>query len=174
MFMMRALATLFLLESSRGSAPAAEADFAAVKGWVRARFPKVAQLSTAELKAWQADASRQGPVLLDVRTKAEFAISHLPGAIHVDPSAKAAAVIPLLRGGAPVVAYCSVGYRSSALAQRLVKAGVPSVYNLEGSIFQWANEGGPLEADGKPASKVHPYNKTYGLLLNADKRAATQ
>ena len=67
--------------------------------------------------------------------------------------------------------YCAVGYRSSAVAERLQKAGVRTVFNLEGSIFQWANEGRPLEADGHPADKVHPYNVRYGKWLAPDRRA---
>jgi len=70
-----------------------------------------------------------------------------------------------------MVVYCSVGWRSSALAQRLLKHGVTNVANLEGSAFAWANEGRPLEAAGKPATKVHPYNSTFGKLLRPERRA---
>jgi hypothetical protein len=35
---------------------------------------------------------------------------------------------------------------------------------MEGSIFQWANEGRPLEKEGKPVETVHPYNaKQYDI-----------
>ncbi len=149
---------------------AAPADFAAMKRTVRARFPEVAQLSTAELAAWLADPRRAPPILLDVRTEPEFAVSHLHGARRVEPAAQADALLPLLPPGRPVVAYCSVGYRSSAVAERLQKAGV-QVFNLEGSIFQWANEGRPLEAGGRPADKVHPYNEKFGKMLDEKKRA---
>lgn len=39
-----------------------------------------------------------------------------------------------------IVVYCSVSYRSSILARRLQDMGFTNVYNLEGSIFKWANE----------------------------------
>ena len=146
-------------------------DFAAMKRTVRSRFPEVAQLSTGELAAWLGDPKRPPPILLDVRTEKEFAVSHLRGAMRVEPSAKADEVLARLPAGRPVVAYCSVGYRSSALAERLKKAGVGAIYNLEGSIFQWANEGRPLEADGHPADKVHPYNAKFGKMLDEKKRA---
>lgn len=132
------------------------------------------QLSIAELKAWQADVSRQQPVLLDTRPEAEFAVSHLHGAVRVEPSAKADEIMAKLPTGAAVVTYCSIGYRSSAVADRLRAAGVSRVFNLEGSIFEWANQGGPLEADGCPANTVHPYNKTWGQLLHPDKRAVVK
>lgn len=42
--------------------------------------------------------------------------------------------------GAKVCCYCSVGYRSARLAERLSKEGVPEgidgVYNVRGSIFE--------------------------------------
>ena len=146
-------------------------DFAAMKREVRSRFPEVAQLSTNELAAWLGDSKRAQPTLLDARTEKEFAVSHLPGARRVEPSAKAEELLPQLPSGRPVVVYCSVGYRSSAVAERLKKAGVVAVFNLEGSIFQWANEGRPLEADGHPTDKVHPYNSKFGKMLDEKRRA---
>jgi 3-mercaptopyruvate sulfurtransferase SseA len=71
----------------------------------------------------------------------------------------------------PIVVYCSVGYRSSRLAERLQKAGCTNVFNLDGSIFQWANEGRLLERDGRPVNEVHPYSQTFGQLLRSEHRA---
>jgi rhodanese-related sulfurtransferase len=147
-------------------------DLDAMKRIVRAKFPSVQQLSTSELAAWLADRSRPAPLLLDAREPAEFAISHLPDAVRVTPAAKAGELKPLLSGNRPVVVYCSVGYRSSALVERLAKAGVANVASLEGSIFAWANEGRPLVSNGQPASVVHPYAAKWGRLLNPEQRAA--
>jgi 3-mercaptopyruvate sulfurtransferase SseA len=71
----------------------------------------------------------------------------------------------------PVVTYCAVGYRSAEFATRLRAAGFTHVQNLEGSIFQWANEHRPLVRDGTSASRVHPYSKSWGRLLADDARA---
>jgi hypothetical protein len=71
----------------------------------------------------------------------------------------------------PIVTYCSVGYRSGAFAERLRSAGFTNVVNLEGSIFRWANEGRPLFRSARPVTEVHPYNRTWGLLLKEDRRA---
>ena len=70
-----------------------------------------------------------------------------------------------------MVVYCSVGYRSSRLVARLQQAGCTNVFNLEGSIFQWANEDRRLERDGQPVKEVHPYNRTFGQLLRPEHRA---
>jgi hypothetical protein len=64
-----------------------------------------------------------------------------------------------------IVVYCSVGYRSSVLARKLQDMGVTRVYNLEGSIFKWANEERPLVRNGDTVQKVHPYDAYWGKLL---------
>ena len=65
----------------------------------------------------------------------------------------------------PIVVYCSVGYRSSILARKLQDMGFTKVYNLEGSIFKWANEDRPLVQNQTTGYKVHPYNAHWGRLL---------
>jgi rhodanese-related sulfurtransferase len=140
-----------------------------LKAKIRREFPRVRQLSTAELAAWLADKSRPQPVLLDVRAQAEFDVSHLAGARRVEPDSDAAKVAA--PKDAPFVTYCSVGWRSSALATRLQAAGFANVRNLEGSIFQWANEGRPIENARGPAEKVHPFDKMWGALLDPQRRA---
>lgn len=141
-----------------------------VVNWkVRHDFPKVSRIETAPLNKWLHDAKRPQPVLLDVRTKAEFAVSHLHDAIQVDPSASAATIS--LPHDRPIVTYCSVGYRSGGFAEKLREAGYTNVQNLTGSIFAWANAGLPIERDGKRVEKVHPYNESWGKLLRPELRA---
>ena len=136
---------------------------------IRSDFPEVKRITTAELAAWLHASSRPRPVLLDVRTRAEFEVSHLEHAEHVEPNAPASAIRhPKNR---PIVTYCSVGYRSGEFAKKLIDAGYTNVVNLEGSIFRWANEGRPMVDAGRAAQKVHPYNRTWGLLLHKQYRA---
>lgn len=46
------------------------------------------------------------------------------------------------------------------------------VYNLEGSIFKWANEGRPLvDPTGNTAKLCHPYSAVWGKLLNKELRS---
>lgn len=145
---------------------------AGMRALVRERFPEVRQLAPAELAAWLADTNRVRPVLLDIRTRTEFAVSHLPAARQVDPQADAKELAASLPKDRPVVVYCSVGYRSSDCATRLLKAGFTNVMNLEGSIFLWANEGRAVERNGQPVREVHPYNETFGKLLKPEFRPA--
>ncbi len=133
-------------------------------------FPHVKRVTPAELAVWLQDAKRPPPVLLDVRTAAEYEVSHLQNSQRIQPGAPASAIrIPKDQ---PIVTYCSVGYRSGAFAQTLERAGYTQVMNLEGSIFKWANEGRPIYRDGRQVEKVHPYNETWGRLLDKTQRAS--
>lgn len=143
-----------------------------IKAMVRKRFPEVRQLPTPELASWLADTNRPQPVLFDVRQPDEFVVSHLAGALQVNPDTKLDVLRAQLTTNRPVVVYCSVGYRSSELARRLLKAGITNVFNLEGSIFQWANEGRPVVNTNGIAAKVHPYNERWSTLLKPEVRGA--
>lgn len=133
-------------------------------------WPAVTQLSTSEL-ARRIDAHE--PVLLiDTRAKGEYLVSHLPGAIWAESPAQLRAAVRAVPATQLIVLYCSVGVRSSKAVAMLMRDGGHTVVNLRGSIFQWANEGRALEADGKPAAQVHPYNRAWGQLLDARLRAS--
>ena len=67
-----------------------------------------------------------------------------------------------------MIVYCSVGYRSSALAEKLQRAGFTNVANLEGSLFQWANENRPLHRGTNTVREVHGYSRKWSGLLQAD------
>lgn len=142
----------------------------ALVNWkVRHDFPGIRRIEPNLLADWLNDKNRAQPVLLDIRTKPEYDVSHIHGARLVTPDASVATID--LPKETPIVTYCSVGYRSGAFAKKLQEAGYTNVQNMAGSIFQWANEGRPIEREGKRADKVHPYNGTWGKLLKPELRA---
>jgi rhodanese-related sulfurtransferase len=143
-----------------------------IKKLVRKQFPDVRQLRATELDAWLADPNRPQPEILDVRTPDEFAVSHLLGSRRFDPGENGPALESVVAANRPVVLYCAVGYRSSALARRLMMAGLTNVFSLEGSIFQWANEGRQLVDSNGPATKVHPYGHRWRVLLKPQVRGS--
>jgi rhodanese-related sulfurtransferase len=103
-----------------------------------------------------------------VRTAAEFAVSHLPDALWLDPATPTSLTPVFLQGkplDTPIAFYCSVGYRSAIMGDRLQKAGYTQVVNLAGSIFQWANVGRAVYQSDRVVSTVHPYNRFFGWLL---------
>ena len=150
--------------------PVAEERWAETLRFVRETFPDVPQLSTerlAELLAENADV-----VLLDARSKEEFATSHLQGAVHATSVRAARRALVVAENARPiVVVYCSVGYRSSRLAQQLQAQRVENVFNLEGSLFKWANEGRPVHRGGQQVRSVHPFDEDWGELLDESLRS---
>lgn len=145
-------------------------DWPAVKAEIRHRHPQVTQLSTAELAAWMARPDAVQPLLLDVRAPAEYAVSHLRGAARAETLPEALDLLATAPSDTPIVLYCSVGYRSAGLAERLHRAGFTGVRNLEGSIFQWANEGRPVYRGGGEVRQVHPYGEPWAGLLDPSLR----
>jgi rhodanese-related sulfurtransferase len=143
----------------------AQDEWPAAYKLVRDKFPDVQQLSPAELAAWLQDAQKPQPVLLDARAANEYAVSHLPKALHAADETQALQALAQQSKDAPVVVYCSIGYRSSALAQQLKAHGYTNVQNLEGSIFQWANENHAVYRGNAEVSVVHPFDEKWGRLL---------
>lgn len=133
----------------------------AVDRWVQRAFPAVPTLTTQDLTDWLSQGKAPSPILLDVRRDDEFAVSHLPEA-HRAANLEEALALGLDRDR-PIVAYCSVGYRSARLVAQLQGVGYSEIYNLAGSIFRWANEGRSLVGQGQP--QVHPYSPLWGKLL---------
>ncbi|OKH18653.1 hypothetical protein NIES208_05135 [[Limnothrix rosea] IAM M-220] len=135
-----------------------------IKQFINQQFPDIGTISTTQLAAWLASES-PSPILIDAREPEEYAVSHLPGAHHLPTLAAVQQSEVSLE--AVIVVYCSVGYRSAKLAQELQKAGYAHVMNLEGSIFEWHNQGQPLVVDGESTRSVHPYNFIWGMLLDS-------
>jgi rhodanese-related sulfurtransferase len=144
--------------------------FEVVRRLAARRFPDVHWIAPAGVVKWQADASRARPVLLDARTADEYAVSHLPGALRIDPYR------PLLRPlrGMPkdtaIIVYSSVGYRGARVVHWLGLQGYNNATAMSGSIFEWANEGRPVERDGRPVTEVHPYDDSWKYLLSSEYR----
>jgi rhodanese-related sulfurtransferase len=137
-------------------------DFDKIKLITPHPYPTVSQLTSETLAEWMQ--TTMPLLLVDVRSPEEFAVSHLRGAINLR-SVNEIAAAAREREASNVVLYCSVGFRSSRLAQALSGQGVAKVMNLEGSIFQWANEGHPVYQEETQVQKVHPYGKRWAGLL---------
>ncbi|MCA9604637.1 MAG: rhodanese-like domain-containing protein [Myxococcales bacterium] len=147
---------------------AGQTSIAAMRPAIAARFPEVRWVDSPTLRRWTRDP--RPLVLLDARQPAEVAVSRIAGATRIDPDhPDVAAVRP--PENARVVVYCSVGWRSASVADALRRHGVREVYNLEGGIFAWANQGFEVVRDGSPVRAVHPYDETWGLMLAPELRA---
>lgn len=100
--------------------------------------------------------------LLDTREKEEFDVSHLKNARNVGYIWFDMRKVYDIPKDATIVVYCSVGYRSEKIGEKLLKNGYHNVYNLYGSIFEWVNEGNPIyKTNGVQTTEIHTYNKNW-------------
>ncbi len=128
-------------------------------------------ITPADFAGWLAHEKGVHPVILDVRTPAEFEVSHLIEARRVAPEA---ALNPSELPGdhqRDIVVYCSTGERSAPFARRLQRAGYQSVFVLDGAIVRWANEGRPMTNGRKLVTQVHPGDSKTAPLLKGAHRA---
>jgi rhodanese-related sulfurtransferase len=152
--------------------------FNTIKGLIRIKFSAISRITTAELaqrlaqRLEHSEASQ--PIILDARSQEEYTVSHLAGAQRVESAlASLKQTLAGVSKDMPIVVYCSVGYRSAKVAQQLQQADFSQVFNLEGGLFQWANEKRPLVHDGQPTQSVHPYNALWGMLLQRGDRSSS-
>lgn len=83
-----------------------------------------------------------GVVTLDVRTPSEFAEGYIEGAINIDfQSGNFEVEIATLDRDATYAVYCRSGNRSGKAVKIMHDAGFHNVYNLEGGVIDWSNQG---------------------------------
>lgn len=110
--------------------------------------------------------NKQHVYVLDTRETNEFEVSHLKSARHVGYIWFDMRSIYDIPKDATVVLYCSVGYRSEKIGEKLLRSGYKNVYNLYGSIFEWVNEGNPVyTSKGVQTSEIHTYNKDWARWI---------
>ena len=108
-------------------------------------------------------------IFMDAREVEEYNISHIPEARYIgykDFNAKGHTDISK---DSKIIVYCSIGYRSEKIATKLRSTGFKNVYNLYGSIFEWANMGYPLsDKKGVPTPEIHTYNKKWSQWVTRE------
>lgn len=106
--------------------------------------------------------------ILDSREQQEFNTSHLDGAVHIGyTNFNVKKTSKLLSKDIPIVVYCSIGYRSEKIAEKLLKKGF-QVYNLYGGIFHWKNEHNTvINLNSQPTEEVHCFSKEWQQWLKS-------
>jgi rhodanese-related sulfurtransferase len=148
---------------------------------IQLRFNHVKHIELADLRT----RLQQGEptLLIDARAMDEFRTSHLPHAQWHRALTATVAEIASFATEHPqglIVVYCSVGYRSSALAAALTQA-LPAqsntqpiaLHNLRGGMFAWVNEGYALVNQRGTTTQVHPYSSAWSQWLLPQHRSST-
>ena len=98
-------------------------------------YRQISQEEAAKLMQEQSDY-----ILLDVRTQAEFAESHIPGAICIPNETIGTGEIPELPDKEQLIlVYCRSGNRSKQASEKLVKLGYTNIAEF-GGINTWPGE----------------------------------
>jgi len=105
-------------------------------------------------------------IILDSRELNEYKVSHLENSIWVGyDDFNINTTVNRLTPNQPIVIYCSIGYRSERIGEKLLKKGY-TVYNLYGGIFEWKNNDNLiLDNSGTSTNQVHCFNQEWSKWL---------
>jgi rhodanese-related sulfurtransferase len=110
-------------------------------------------------------------ILLDAREPGEYKVSRIQHAIPVGYNEFNIDAVKTISKESAIVVYCSVGYRSEKITEKLKAAGFKNVANLYGGIFEWKNQQhAVVDEQGAVTEKVHAYSKLWGIWLKKGKK----
>lgn len=133
-----------------------------IRSWIDFSVPIISASSLAS--------NDEKVILLDARELNEYKISHIPGAKYIGYNNFKKKNLEGIDKEAKIVVYCSIGYRSEKIGEKLQSLGYKQVFNLYGSIFEWANQGHPLiDEDGNPTKKLHTFNRKWSKWVDETK-----
>jgi len=124
--------------------------------------PDVSHLTAAELDAMLR--SESPPIIIDVRSRGEWNVSTIPGAIRLP------GVDVVATRGRTLVCFCTVGMRSSLEARMLAKRHPECrVFSMDG-VLCWSHHSGTLAIPGtsQPTGKLHVFSKQFAQMLPAE------
>lgn len=80
-------------------------------------------------------------LLLDVRTKEEYDVSHIEGSINI-PHTELEEIENLINSKeySKILIYCRSGNRSNIVSQYLVEKGYDNIYNMSEGFMNWKDK----------------------------------
>ena len=105
--------------------------------------------------------------ILDTRERKEYMVSHIKGAKYVSYKRFDIKSMQDIPKDHKIVVYCSIGYRSERIGEKLLNAGYENVFNLYGGFFNWMNNGYQgVNMMDKETKTVHGFNKSWAKWIN--------
>lgn len=109
-------------------------------------------------------------VYLDAREMNEYSVSHLDQAHYVGFEKVDLSCLDSIDKGTKIVVYCSVGYRSEKVAEKIRAKGFNNASNLYGGIFEWVNQGNTVVNENGKTDATHAYDQSWGIWLTRGKK----
>lgn len=109
-------------------------------------------------------------LFLDAREKKEYDVSHIKNAKWIGYNTFKTKRIKDIPKDKPIVVYCTVGYRSEKITEKLQKMGYANVSNLYGGIFEWVHQNKKVYIDTLTTEKIHTFNKDWSKWLEKGKK----
>lgn len=120
-------------------------------------------LSHSVDEIWPNEVEINNQVFLDTRAKNEFDVSHIEGAQYVGYDDFDMSRVAGYDKDTAIIVYCSIGYRSENIAEKLQKEGFTNVKNLYGGLTEWMNKGKTVvDSTGQETNRVHGYSSLWG------------
>jgi rhodanese-related sulfurtransferase len=130
---------------------------------------KTVPLVTAEILKNEMDVNAN-ILVLDAREKKEYNVSHIKGAHYIGYDHFKITSLADVDKNTKIYIYCSIGYRSEKIGEKLLKDGFKKVYNVYGGIFSWTNTGYKVvDSKGRATKSVHGYDKKWAKWINTNK-----
>jgi len=127
-----------------------------------ARLQELLEFSIPVISVTEASENYADYIFLDARELEEYNVSHIPGARYIGYDHFKPESLKDIGSDQKIIIYCSVGYRSEKLGERLKRMGYVNVSNLYGSIFEWTNCGLPIENSQETRTdSIHTYNRAW-------------
>lgn len=104
-------------------------------------------------------------LFLDAREKKEYKVSHIKDAVWVGYDDFKLNRLPEVSIDQKIIVYCSVGYRSEKIAEKLLSVGYTDVSNLYGGVFEWVHEEKKIHNKKGETKAVHTFNKEWSQWL---------
>ena len=145
-------ASLVLLISSTITAAGSAKDAPPAQVSAPATAPATQPAGVEKIDVERFDALRvePGQIVLDVRSPAEYADGHVPGAINVPMGKTFEQAIASYDKSKPYLVYCHSGKRSFLATKRMSELGFTQLLNFRGGIAAWEDAGRPMVKGATP------------------------
>lgn len=131
-------------------------DPVAIAGYVASNIVREAMPAITWRQLHHTDRSKM--VIIDVRTKDEYAMGHITEAIHI-PIDELRHRLSEIPSGKSILLYCSIGHRGYLGAKILLNHGYSNVYNLSGGYKTYSVAVAPVKRDEAVILSEYKYKK---------------